>query len=170
MIYFCRNIGYQRTLPNKLLNINENYTGFGASAMDSVLSTGILRGRPFGGTAVLLKNDLLGAVSNILTFDKVTSITICDLLLINVYLPCEDVSINALNLLHETFANVIDVIEDSNADYIIFGGDMNVDFNSKTPHSLVVNDFLETYKIVFDKLLNMNDCRRSKHRYSIHIL
>jgi len=52
---------------------------------------------------------------------------------------------------------VIDVIEDSNADYIIFGGDMTVDLNSKTSHSLVVNDFLKTYKIVFDKLVNMND-------------
>jgi len=102
-------------------------------------------------------NKYMGAVSNILTFDRVTSITMCDLLLINVYLPCKDGSINALHLLHETFANVIDVIEDSNPDYIIFGGDMNVDLISITPHSLVVNDFLETYKIVVDKLLNMNN-------------
>src|ERR1043165_554172 len=39
---------------NKLLNIRNNYVGFGVSAMEKILSIELLRGRPFGGTAILV--------------------------------------------------------------------------------------------------------------------
>ena len=39
---------------SKILNFSENYIGFGISAMEAAVSSGMLRGRPFGGTAILV--------------------------------------------------------------------------------------------------------------------
>src|SRR5580692_2991299 len=39
------------------------------------------------------------------------------------------------------------IVETSNAERIVFGGDLNVNINKNSPHALAVNDFLRTYKI-----------------------
>src|SRR5437867_5250343 len=43
----------------KLNNINSSFTSIGVSAMDKRIESGILIGRPFGGTAFLFKSTLL---------------------------------------------------------------------------------------------------------------
>ena len=130
----------------KLQSVSEFYTCYSISAMDDKLSVGFLRGRPFGGTAVLIRNSLVKAVSNVATFERL--VAICDMLCINVYLPCEDGSISSLNLLNEILANAADLIEQSTVEYILFGGDMNVNISKKTSHALAVGEFLSTYKLM----------------------
>src|SRR5688572_13823654 len=44
---------------NKLNDINPNFTSFAVSAMDKKTESSILNGRPFGGTAFLVNNNLL---------------------------------------------------------------------------------------------------------------
>ena len=39
-----------------LLNFSDNYLCYLCSPMDKVLSTGILRGRPYGGVAIMVKS------------------------------------------------------------------------------------------------------------------
>ena len=137
------------TPPNmtKIININDNYVGFGISAMETAVSQGLLRGRPWGGVSVLVKSDLAPVCKNISVFERVVSITICDVLFINAYLPCEDGSIDALNLLHEILANMSNIIETSIAERMVFGGDLNVNISKNSPHALAINDFLSTYNI-----------------------
>ena len=48
---------------------------------------------------------------------------LCDFLFINSYMPCEDGSIESLNLLHEIIANIDSIVEQSSAKYVVFGGD-----------------------------------------------
>jgi len=43
----------------KLSDISDNYFVFASSAMDARVAAGPLFGRPFGGTAVLIKNDFV---------------------------------------------------------------------------------------------------------------
>src|SRR5277367_5659484 len=43
-------------LINKILNISDKYIGFGISAMGGAVSQDLLRGRPFGSTAILIKD------------------------------------------------------------------------------------------------------------------
>jgi hypothetical protein len=50
------------TALHKILKINDNYVGFGISAMESAVSKGFLKGRPFGGTAILIKKVLLNSL------------------------------------------------------------------------------------------------------------
>ena len=52
------------------------------------------------------------------------------------------------NTLHEVLANISIIIEQSSAEYIIFGGDLNVNLKSASPHSAAINDFLLTYKML----------------------
>lgn len=74
---------------------------------------------------------------------------VCDVLLINVYLPCEDESVKSHDLLHEIIANATEIIESSATDYGIFSGGLNTDITSKlSPHSLAINEFLLTYKLI----------------------
>src|SRR5437867_10502210 len=44
---------------NKLNSIHPNFTSIGVSAMDKKIESGIVAGRPFGGTAFLFKSSLL---------------------------------------------------------------------------------------------------------------
>ena len=132
----------------KLHNLSVHYSCFGVSAMESAISTGIIKGRPYGGSAFLVRNDLIPAISNVLTFERLVSFEICDVLFVNVYLPCEDGSVDAVNTLFEIIANVSDIIEQSSAEFICFGGDLNVNLDDNTPHAAALNDFLRTYKLI----------------------
>jgi hypothetical protein len=67
---------------------------------------------------------------------------------INVYLPCETGSADDWNTLHEIIANISNVIENSDATFIIVGGDLNVNCSRDTPHARVLNDFFKTYKLM----------------------
>ena len=101
----------------------------------------------------MVKQPLVKAASNIATFERLVSITICDVLCINVYLPCEDSSVSSMNSLHEILANA-NIIKQSSAEYIIFGGDINVNVSKTTPHAHAVNEFLTTYKLTPGHAIN----------------
>src|ERR1043165_1643321 len=135
-------------LMHKILNFHNSYKCYGRSAMENLVSTGLLKGRPYGGCAILVRNSFVNLVSNIITYDRVVSITLCDMMFINVYLPCESGSADDWNNLHEIIANICDVIENSDATFIIVGGDMNVNCSRDTPHARVLNDFCKTYNLM----------------------
>jgi len=69
---------YPSTLSK--LNISSEYVFFGSSAMGEKLSTGPFYGRPYGGTAILIKKDL----SHFVTMWSLLK----DLLLLNCQIGC----------------------------------------------------------------------------------
>ena len=76
--------------PANLCKFNNDfpdYTMFGSSALNNNVESGPLIGRPYGGTAILVKNDLLNLCTCINVAERCVIIKICDLLCINVYLP-----------------------------------------------------------------------------------
>ena len=85
--------------------------------------------------------------TGIVTFDRVVAVRIFDVLFVNVYMPCEDGSITAVNTIHEILANICNIVEPSTAEFIIFGGDLNVNIAGHSAHAVVINDFLLTYKL-----------------------
>ncbi len=52
-----------------------------------------------------------------------------------------------LNTLHEVLANISIIIEQSSAQYLFFGGDLNVNLKKASLHSAKINDFLLTYEM-----------------------
>lgn len=143
---------------NKFNKFN-NYLWFGMSAMDSLLSHDVLKGRPFGGTLTLAKKSLSTHMKHVLSKERVVIIEINNILFINVYLPCNDSSLNYRETLLEIFTDISDAIDDINYKGLVFGGDFNCKMSSNGDHSHMVKDFLDAYDMKFIDLLkyNVND-------------
>ena len=134
-------------LINKITHFSEHYVGIGKSAMESVISTGVLKGRPFGGVTILVKKDLANFISDSFVFERVVAVKLCDMLFVNCYMPCDDGSTESLLNVNEIVVNISNVVDDSDACTIVFGGDLNVNLHSDSHHSVAINDFLSTYKL-----------------------
>ena len=73
---------------HKLQDLSHDMICYANSAMDATLSRGLMKGRPFGGVAVYIK-DMLAAVTTLVKKDeRFIILRVNDLILINVYLPC----------------------------------------------------------------------------------
>ena len=70
----------------KLDHLSDNYFVFGSSAMNDRIISGPLIGRPFGGTAMIIKKNLASVTENIISSDRYTVVKIANWLLFNVYI------------------------------------------------------------------------------------
>ena len=97
---------------NKLSEINSDYVFTGISGVDS--SADVLQGRPYGGTGILWKKTLAGSISviksghNRLSAIKLVFPSNSTLLLVNVYMPCDNQQV------HVAHDELIDTIALSN--------------------------------------------------------
>ncbi len=118
-----------------------DYTLFGSSALVNNVESGPLIGRPYGGTATLVKNDLLNVCTCINVAERYVIIKIGDLLCINVYLPCTG-TIDG-QLICSDVLNNIALWRSQHTDCgCIFGGDFNSDLDSPSTRSKYINTFL----------------------------
>ena len=130
--------------PTNLDRFSQDFTGytsFGCSAMDKLVSSGPLIGRPFGGMMVLLKNELMHVSECIHTAERFVLVRVGDLLLFNVYLPCvgtEDRSLICDDILMES----ISWRQQFPLCGCIIGGDFNTDLDVRCTVSNTINAFL----------------------------
>jgi len=122
--------------------------------MDSKISSSCLRGRPFGGVAVLIRDTIVTNVTLVKAASRYIILQFNGILLINVYLPCsacddwEDEYADCL-------ASIINDISKLQFTHIIFGGDLNADFMNKhttRAYSSVassIEDFAQSLQIKF---------------------
>ena len=89
---------------HKIINISDNYIGFGKSAMESELENSMLKGRPFGGTAILINKKFENMHIESFVFDRVVAILLGDFLFINVYLPYNNGTVVHIDTLSEILA------------------------------------------------------------------
>ena len=88
----------------QLYQIFPDYICFGDSAMVNTVSSGVLRGRPFGGVVTVLKKSLMPCTTTIATNDRYVIIRVAGWILVNIYLPCVGkndrwtISFNTLNV------------------------------------------------------------------------
>jgi len=124
-----------------LQNFSPFFTTFGISGMQEKLSSGILKGRPFGGAALLVHRSLLAATTSLLITERVNVIRIGQILFINVYCPSKSFADRAVitSLLDEISC----VIGMHPGCEIIMGGDFNVDLRETTPHSKIFLNFIK---------------------------
>lgn len=141
---------------DNLYRITNNMLCYASSAMDDIVSAGVLRGRPFGGVAIFVKNNICRGVKLICKASRYIIVQMGDLVLCNVYLPCpgsvtwEDDYVNCL-------ASIANDLSRLNFKNLIFGGDFNIDFARVHPLRSVVLDFLKDFKLrLTDDLLPSN--------------
>ena len=128
------------------------------------MSKGCLRGRPFGGVASFVKDSIASRTKLIKSASRFVILQIDDIVLINVYLPCvsnDNWDVEYLDCL----TCIMNTVSELHYTYIIFAGDMNVDFSNNCKGCKYNNtvDNLLTFaeqlglKFLGDKLDNSQD-------------
>ena len=116
-----------------------------ATAVSGFGSREVLRGRPYGGCAIVWPHimdafvDVVDTESNRMCAVHVSNDS-CDLLLINVYMPAESTEF-AYDEFCTVLAQIAHLTEQYPNSHLILGGDFNVDFLRCTLHSEFLNDF-----------------------------
>ena len=126
----------------KLDTVSDEYFSCGCSAMHDSVSAGPLYGRPYGGTAMLVKKQFSLCVSVINCSGRFTAISIANWLLINAYMPSSGTDQRSLiyfDLLHE----IQSIIQSNSHLNCLFGGDFNTDLNDNNAVSEGVKRFIE---------------------------
>ena len=123
------------------------YFSFGCSAMCNIVESGMLVGRPFGGVITLVKNSLRNNTTTIYCSERFAIIKICNLIVINIYLPCVG-SDNRLAICQDVFHQLW-AWRDQYAEHeIIIAGDFNVDIDNNDIVANFVNSFLKAHSLV----------------------
>jgi len=120
-------------LPNeicKLDSVSCDFLSVATSAMTGAMSCGIRRGRPFGGVGFLIRKSILPYFRCIARKDRFIAICIGDLLLINVYLPCNTGSVEYVEELQCIISDLNSIIVDTGLSNVLIGGDFNFEFGS----------------------------------------
>ena len=75
----------------KLDTISSEFTCFAASAMTHAVKGDILKCRPFGGVATLVRNNIASTVKCVCKTERCIILRLENLILVNVYMPCKSV-------------------------------------------------------------------------------
>ena len=118
---------------------------FGSSHMDARIAAGPLVGRPFGGTAIRIKNDFVNLTVSVATCERFTAIKLSNWLLVNVYLPCSGTD-QRLLIYSDVLCEVQSLISAHSDCDCIVGGDFNSDLKDAKSHAInhMINDFVVT--------------------------
>ena len=108
-------------------DINNDMVCYSSSAMDNVIEKGCLKGRPFGGVAVFVKNSLATKTRLTKAAARYIILQFNDTIFINVYLPCKS-SADREEELTDCLASVLHDLTSIQFSDDIFGGDLNIDF------------------------------------------
>jgi len=109
--------------------------------MENSVSAGPLFGRPFGGTAVLVKKSLLHCMTPVVSKERFTVVAIGNWLLASVYLPCAGTA-DRQSLYDDVLLELDSVISDYNELDLLVGGDFNVDLDTNNSYSASVSNFM----------------------------
>jgi len=119
-----------------------DYLTFGSSAMSSSVETGILRGRPYGGVAIMINNRLRQYTRTICAAERYVIVKISNYLFVNWHLPCSGTS-NRQLIIEEILAEVDTCIKYHNDCNLVLGGDFNCDLDSSDSVTNIISDFMK---------------------------
>jgi len=131
----------------QLDTICPNFQCFATSAMNDVVCNKLLVGRPFGGVAILVKQNLATDFKVVKLSTRYIILKAWSTLFINVYLPCIS-STDWENEYMDCLACIANDVSEIDCRNIIMGGDFNVDFNSKHPLINVLCSFMTDFSLV----------------------
>lgn len=135
---------------NKILSFSDNYTGFGISAMEDKVKSGIFQGRPFSGTSVLINNKLIKFVKNVICRDRFVIFCLNDIAFVNMYLPCKSntKTDEYLNVLIDTLDQISGHLTSISPKFIIAGGDVNTDLRCTSVSTDTIISFANELNLV----------------------
>jgi exonuclease III len=140
-----------------MLNVDENFTTYASSAIDKITSRAVLKGRPFGGVAILVRNDLVSNTEVIYSHERFIIIKIFDTVICNVYLPCKGSRIGDLD-----YNDIIYLISQTLSGYsmhkLIIGGDLNTNLSGSSQAAQAIGQLMQSFKLSrTDHFMDAND-------------
>lgn len=146
----------------KLMNINNNFNVICSSPMDNVIGKCIMRGRPYGGLAIFVNNNKFSNISVLYKEDRYIAIIVNNVLIINVYLPCNDV-----DLATDVLSNIANCILNKpiTVESVIMTGDFNFHKISTDPLYEIMMSFLEDTNLICTQSLLPN---QGKNEFSYY--
>ena len=156
---------------HRLHNIVSDNVCFASSAMDDVIAEDCLRGRPFGGVAIFVRSHLASTVKLIKAVSRYIMIQVDQTVFVNVYLPCVSSPGREQDIL-DCLADIINVLDTLNFVNIVFGGDLNVDFDTADHFCGVLLNFTDDLglRFVFDKVpLDARKLLECKPQVLLHV-
>ena len=149
---------------NQFSNNLQNCQYHAMSAMDESDITRV--GRPYGGLAIIWKNNLALSITPIKTINpRLCAVMVksnnLNIIMCNLYLPCDDNTDVNFELYGETLYDLINIIDTYRGFDLIIGGDLNTDFNRNESRNLdLLNQFIN------DELLNCISLELSSNNFT----
>lgn len=116
----------------RLADISPDFVFFHSSAMEEKLRSGILSGRPFGGTAILVRQCFASSIS-VLPCNNPRITAICcsnrdqqNIVICSVYMPYNDRSVDQIVEYNSTIGSIQALIDSNLGCLFVIGGDFNV--------------------------------------------
>jgi len=132
----------------KFDSISSDFLCFSKSSMDNVCSTGVLKGRPFGGLAIFVHSKLSPHTKFVAADSNYLIVLCCGVLLINVYFPCVSTVRDYGTLLCDICTAIGHVI-DLNPDMpVVLGGDMNFNFTDSDNGFMIFKQWMKEYNLI----------------------
>ena len=119
---------------NLLANLHDDFFGVGSSAVDT--SSGMLVGRPFGGTAILYRKSLNSVIKIVSTSSwGITALLLHSevgpVLCCNIYMPTDYGTIDCLDEYTDMCSKISALYADNDAAFLLVAGDFNCGINSR---------------------------------------
>jgi len=131
---------------NKFDDAFTDYFTFGCSAMSKTLESGILRGRPYGGIMIMIKNNLRPFTETIYCSERYAIIRIGNCVIVDVYLPCVGSDDRAL-VVDDILTECWMWCERFSSCNIIFAGDFNADLSKFDVVSAMINAYIADHAL-----------------------
>ena len=129
------------------------------------MSSGVLRGRPFGGVGILLHNKFSLHVSFVITNERYVIVCVGCCLLVSVYLPSVTDEVD-----RDVLAQILAEIENTLLLYpnhsLIYAGDFNTSLTTNDYSSDLINKFITENNLTVcskSKLYDPNECHFTYH-------
>jgi exonuclease III len=126
---------------SKLHELSADYMCYGVSAMDTVLSENILKGRPYGGVAIMVRNKYFDYCKVILCAERLVAVSFGDVIFVNVYFPCSS-KIDFKEIFLDLMSQLRDLIDLFTDKTFIIGGDFNLNFDVNNWSTLMFKQFM----------------------------
>jgi len=140
---------------DKILNLHNDFTVVAKSAMTEKIQSGFLRGRPFGGVAILARKSVISNIRMVGVDSKSRCLAVMitffgnyKILLVNVYLPCSDSSQEYQSALLECFGFIENCIVCNDSDAVMILGDFNFECDNRHVGYKLFENLCDEYKLM----------------------
>jgi len=141
-VIFCQEHWLLSDQLSMLSDLVDGFQCVSASAMDDVCSRGVLRGHPFGGLAIFVRESLCSSLVCLVKCDRVLAVKIGGCTFICVYFPVSKSSAEYASMISNIISIIEDVIAQNMNCSIVIGGDFNLEFFNGVTRCHALNNFI----------------------------